>query len=417
MKLFEYEGKRLFREVGIVVPVGVVVEREVETVNELIGELVNENNRADRFVVKAQVLSGKRGKRGLVRVVEGRELISELVNEFIGKEVDGERVGKVLVEEAVDIAQELFVSITYSTKTRGPVLLFSTAGGVEVEAEEMVEEIMLEMGKDVPDFSYKLQATPLRQGFEGQASNKLQTDERQVELIQAKVWQTVNKLWQLFQDKDLFLAEINPLVITVEGQVVALDAKVVTDDAANFRQDWGLPERNMMGTAKSWAELEAEKIDKEDHRGAVGRVYLDLPGDIGVIAAGGGASLVAMDALVSYGLKPANYTEFSGNPPEWKVKRLTEIVLAKDNLRGAILIGGKANFTDQVETLSGFLDALKEVKPQYPIIVRRDGPRMAEAKAMLETAAKDYGWKLEVYDSNVSIIEAVKRLVDLVRSK
>lgn len=403
MKLFEYEGKELFKSVEIAVPKGLVVEG----VNQLVGDSVNRSKQMERAVVKAQVLSGKRGKRGLVKVVEGELEISELVNQLIGLEVDGEKIERVLIEEAVDIAQELFVSITYSTKTRSPVLLFSAEGGMDIESGQVVEELALDLGKDIPNLSYKLQAT----------SNKLKLTEHQLELVEAKVWQVINKLWQLFQEKDLFLAEINPLVITSEGQVVALDAKIVTDDAASYRQKWDLPERNIMGTAKSWAELESEKIDKEDHRGAVGRVYLDLPGDIGVIAAGGGASLVAMDALVSYGLKPANYTEFSGNPPEWKVKRLTEIVLAKQNLRGAILIGGKANFTDQVETLSGFLQALVEINPQYPIIVRRDGPRMIEAKKMLEIAAQKHGWRMQVYDSQMPIIDAVKELVALVGAK
>ena len=194
----------------------------------------------------------------------------------------------------------------------------------------------------------------------------------------------------------------------------ALDSKIVSDDAANFRQKWQLPERNILGTKKSRAELEAEKIDKEDHRGVVGRVYLDLPGDIGVIAAGGGASLVAMDAMVGYGLRPANYTEFSGNPPKEKVKRLTEIVLGKKGLKGAILVGGKANFTDQVETLSGFLEALVKVQPNYPVVVRRDGPRMSEAKKMLLEAAREHNWNMEVYDEETPIIEAVQRLQVLI---
>lgn len=398
MKLFEHEGKKLFQEVGIIVPQGLLVDKT--NLSQELPAWVKSH--AAPLVAKAQVLSGKRGKRGLVRVVKADEVV-ELVNEWLGKQVDGEMVEKVLVEQAVDIAQELFVSITYSTKTRGPVMLFSTKGGVEVEKEGVVDKIKLEFGLDAPNIQLTID------NFDNKS-------ERDVELIQAKVYQAVNKLWQLFQEKDLFLAEINPLAITTQGLVVALDAKVVTDDAANYRQQWDLPERNMMGVSKSWAELEAEKIDQDDHRGSVGRVYLDLPGDVGVIAAGGGASLVAMDALLSQALKPANYTEFSGNPPEWKIKRLTEIVLAKPGLRGAILIGGKANFTDQTETLTGFVEALKEVKPTYPIIVRRDGPRMAEAKAVLEAAAREHGWQLEVYDSTMSIVGAVSRLEQLVNS-
>lgn len=393
MKLFEHEGKGLFSQAGIHVPRSVLVRN--------LGDLNNRNHLpASKLVLKAQVLSGKRGKRGLVKVFDDNELMSEWVEGVLGKEVDGEVVSQVLVEEAVDIAQELFVSITYSTKSRGPVLLLSMQGGMEVEDME-VKEISLRLGMDVPTLGIRFQG--------------LGISEKDEEVLESKIWKIAQKLWRLFQDKDLFLAEINPLAITTDGSVYGLDAKVVTDDASSFRQDWDLPERNMLGKSKSWAELESEKIDAEDHRGVVGRVYLDLPGDIGVIAAGGGASLVAMDALVTYGLKPANYTEFSGNPPGYKVKRLTEIVLADKNLKGAILIGGKANFTDQVETLSGFLDALEEINPSYPIVVRRDGPRMNEAKQLLETAAEKHRWNLVIFDSNTSIIDAVKELVEKVK--
>lgn len=403
MKLFEHEGKDLFEGFGIPVLERVVVDETDKRISELANWINHQDEGVSKWVVKAQTLSGKRGKRGLIQIVEQPELISELANQLISKNIDGETIEKVLVEQAVEIAQELFVSITYSTKTRGPVLLFSLDGGMRVEEME-VTEVPLKVGMDVPqihDLRFMIQ----------------DLSEQKREQFEAKIWEVVQNLWQLFQKKDLFLAEINPLAITADGEVFALDAKVVTDDAANFRQGWNLPERNIMGSKKSWAEVEAEKIDKEDHRGAVGRVYLDLPGDIGVIAAGGGASLVAMDALVSYGLKPANYTEFSGNPPGYKVKRLAEIVLAKENLRGAILIGGKANFTDQVETLSGFLEALKEIDPKYPIVVRRDGPRMDEAKKLLEDAAQKNGWNMVVYDSQTSIIEAVQKLVAKVNSK
>jgi succinyl-CoA synthetase beta subunit len=124
--------------------------------------------------------------------------------------------------------------------------------------------------------------------------------------------------------------------------------------------------------------------------------------------------LVALDALVSYGLKPANYTEFSGNPPAWKVKRLAEIVMSKEGLRGLVLVGGKANFTDQMETLSGFAEALREIKPEYPIVVRRDGPRMAEAKKMLESLASELGLEMVVHDAETPIVEAIGKLEKMV---
>ena len=394
MKLFEFEGKSLFKQYEIKIPEGIVVSEMVEIGGAKISYPV---------MIKAQLLSGKRGKRGLIKKVEKESELKAIIEGWLGLKVNGEEIKSVLVERVVDVVQELFVSITYSTRTRSPLLLVAK-GGIEVESQASVVEMPLKVGMEIP---------PIK--LEGET---LETeDEKDKELLEAKIWKVVQSLWTLFQEKDLFLAEINPLVVTSSNQVIALDAKVVTDDAAEFRQKWELPERNMLGRDKSWAEIEAEKIDAQDHRGVVGRVYLDLEGDIGVIAAGGGASLVAMDALVGFGLKPANYTEFSGNPPKGKVKRLTEIVLAKKRLKGAILVGGKANFTDQVETLSGFLEALHEIVPDYPIVVRRDGPGMNEAKEMLEKAALENNWKIKVFDASVPIVESVRILVDMVAEK
>ncbi len=397
MRLFEYEGKDLFEGAGINVPKRFLVS----SVGEIEDLEINYP-----VVVKAQVLSGKRGKRGLVKLFDDKDGAKSFVKSLLGKEFDGEKVEKVLVEEASEIERELYVSVTYSTKTRGVVLLLGE-GGVDVEQMREVVEIPLDIaGKEIPS---RLAQHIRHAGRDDKAGIG--------SLPASSIEDVVKKLWSLFWERDLFLAEINPLALTKEGKLVALDAKVVSDDAGNFRQKWELPERNMLGKAKSWAELEAEKIDAEDHRGAVGRVYLDLEGDIGVIAAGGGASLVAMDAMVSYGLKPANYTEFSGNPPEWKVERLSEIVMSKKGLKGVILVGGKANFTDQVETLSGFAKVLRKMKPKYPIVVRRDGPRMDEAKKMLEDLGKDLKLNLVVYDANTPIVEAIGKMNKMVEGR
>ncbi len=391
MKLFEHEGKELLRIFGIKVPKRLA--------------LLDENLDKDEVpgfdypvVVKAQVLSGKRGKRGLVKKVETEADLLRFLDRVLGKNFDNEVVGQVLVEEAVEIDQELFVAVTYSTKRRGLVLLIGE-GGMEVEADRRVMETPIKIwtknGKT--EFDYLKENEWLRK-----------SDELRV---------VVERLIKLTIEKDLFLVEINPLGLTTKGGWMALDAKLVADEAAFYRQKWDLPERNMMGRTKTKAEMAAEKIDADDHRGVVGRVYLDLEGDIGVLAAGGGASLVAMDALVDWGLAPANYTEFSGNPPKEKIAKLTEIVLGKKGLKGAILIGGKANFTDQYETLSGFLEAVEKINPKYPLVVRRDGPRMKEAKELLEKRAKERGWRMEVYDARISIGEAVQKLKEMVDGK
>lgn len=394
MRLYEHEGKDLLESAGIATTERVLVDSPDD-----LGKI----GFPYPVVVKAQVLSGKRWQRGLIQECADRGSVEEFVKRVVGNEFDGEVVERVLVERKVDIAKELFVSFTYSTVNRGAVLLCSSAGGVEVESKE--DQVVQMPLNGVSDLQF-------HDGY----SILTRETEKDVEIIK-QLNEVVVKLWELFRERDLFLVEINPLVVTGERKVVAVDAKVVTDDAAAFRQKWDLKPRNMLGRAKTETEAAAEEIDREDHRGVVGRVYLDLPGDIGVIAAGGGASLVAMDAMMSYGLSPANYTEFSGNPPAWKVKRLSEIVMGKKGLKGLMLVGGKANFTDQVETLSGFAEAVKEARPTCPIIVRRDGPRMKEAKEMLESMKEELGLNMEVVDASVPIVEAVGMLARMVGEK
>ena len=159
----------------------------------------------------------------------------------------------------------------------------------------------------------------------------------------------------------------------------------------------------------------AHEIDNEDYRGTAGKTYIDLDGDIAILASGGGASLVALDALMSYGGAPANYTEYSGNPPAEKVKRLTNIVLSKQGLSGCWVVGGTANFTDIYETLQGFAESLLSLspKPDYPIVIRRAGPRDREAFEMLKSFAEKNGFDMHFYDENTPITSTANIIVDL----
>jgi len=162
---------------------------------------------------------------------------------------------------------------------------------------------------------------------------------------------------------------------------------------------------------KTQREKRANKIDEEDHRGVAGKTFLDLDGDIGILASGGGASLTLMDALLSFGGKPANFTEYSGNPPREKVEKLTRIVLDHPGLSGLLVAGVIANFTDIYETVRGILDVLLEMKPDFPIVVRRAGLRDKEAKeAIMEARAK--GLDIYYYDENTPLTQVAKIMVE-----
>ena len=162
----------------------------------------------------------------------------------------------------------------------------------------------------------------------------------------------------------------------------------------------------------------AKEIDKNDHRGSAGSAYIELDGDIAIIAAGGGGSMVNMDALIALGGKPANYTEHSGNPPAEKLEKLTKIVLSKEGLNGCWFVGATANFTDIYETLAGFVDGLRSIKPKpaYPIVVRRGGPRFEEAFEMLKEVGKKEGFDFHIFGPETPMTSTAKIVVDLVNN-
>ena len=191
----------------------------------------------------------------------------------------------------------------------------------------------------------------------------------------------VKKLWSIFWNESALLAEINPLFRLSTGELVAGDAKIILDD---------------------------EKVRPTARR------FISLGGDIAILASGGGASLLSIDALVRRGGQPANYTEYSGNPPASVVRALTKKVLSQKGLRGCWVVGGTANFTDIYETLSGFVAGLREVKPKprYPIVIRRDGPRQKEAFRMLEHIRETEGYELYLSGSEVSLSESARAMVE-----
>ncbi len=335
--------------------------------------------------LKTQTLSGKRAEAGgIVSVKDKEESVKGEVEKLFRKTINGEKVEKVLIEEMVDYDKEYYLSFSYSTKIRGPVLTFGKGGtGVEEKSADIYHLDILKgyNGENVPE-----------------------------ELVE-----TVKKLWEVFTKYDCELAEINPLVITKKGKVYALDAKVILDDDADFRREIQFTERNLFGRPSTDAEIEARKIDEKDHKGTAGSVYWDLDGDIAVIAAGGGGSIVNMDALLAFGGKPANYTEYSGNPPGEKLKKLTQIVLSKKGLKGCWFVGGTANFTDIYETLMGFVEGLREIKPKpvYPIVIRRGGPRDKEAFEALRRIAKEEGFNFHIFGKETPMTSTAKIMVDL----
>lgn len=401
MKLLEHQGKELLKASGIRVPPSIVTDNRsyinLSYHKERYKEFFFEHK---RVVVKAQVIGGKRKKAGLIAASDSYEESLKIIDSMYKKEYAGEPVKTLLIEKALDVAAEHYLSILWDTRTRGPMVLLGKRGGVEVEEAEPPARTTASILDGLRPFEAR--GLVKEADFSGEDALQMAS--------------FVMHAYGCFIAHDCRLLEINPVIRTADGMLFAGDAKVTIDDSAVARQEalrdaTEIEDRSVL----SERALEARKIDYHDHRGVAGKTFLELDGDLAVLASGGGASLAVMDALLEAGGRPANYTEYSGDPPREKVRRLTEITLGRPGLKGCLVAGGRANFTDVFETLSGFIEgvlALKE-RPRYPIVIRRAGPRDKEAFAMLRKAAKEHDLNLHIYGEELPMTKAARILVEL----
>lgn len=371
MKLFEKEAKQLLEEYGLSIP----------------------GKGSDNLVVKAQVLTKNRKKHGGIRFVSSEQEANRLVDEIKESDVNGHEVNDVLIEEEVDFSNEYYISVLYDTDVRGPVLLFSKSGGTGVEDKE-VEKLVLE------DYDQWRIREFLKQ--QGVGSSEI-----------VKLGNVVYRICKCFFEEDCRMIEVNPLVKTENGHIV-LDAMIDLEDDAAYRHKRDYDERSEFGRDKTEREIRAEKIDENDHQGIAGK-YTELDGDIAMMLAGGGASLTNMDALIAYGGQPANYTEYGGNPPTEKVYKLSKIILSKPGLKGCWHVGGTANNTDIYRTMKGFCQALEEIEPDYPIVVRRDGPNADKAFELLRETREKLDLDMKLYRNDTSMTQTAKVLMDMIK--
>lgn len=431
MNLYEFEGKQLFNRYDIPTPVGVVVRP-----GDTVPNLFEEHGLAD-VVVKAQVLSGKRGKNNAIRFCNTQADVEAAVVDLSAMEVRGQYVAAVRIEEKLDIAEEHYLSVTYDTNRKQPIVVYSTEGGVDIE--DVPEEKIIKVHVDVRNPVILSEAkNPLTDERDPSTTFHFAQDDEELQRV-------IQNLWTCFLKEDARVVEINPLVKTVSGAYIAADAKVALDDDAAYRHSSDAIERakekgtappsnweefearTMMGREPTERELAVQHIDAGEkwYQGTAGK-YVEMParnashndaggdGDIAILFSGGGASIANMDALLSVGLQPANYTEYSGNPPREKVYELAKIVLSKPGLRGLWIAGGVANFTNVEATFHGIVDALDEVKPTYPIVVRRAGPFEKEGMELMRACAERNGLNMRLFGKEVSMDETAKVLANMV---
>ena len=356
MKLHEYQSKQIFARYGIPIPKGRVAATasEAKAIAEELG---------GRVVIKSQVLVGGRGKAGGVKLAKDPGEAEQLATQILAMEIKGLPVRKVLVDEAASIESEIYFSITNDRAARKPVMIASAAGGMEIE----------EVAAKTPEKIIKLNIDPLLglrdyQGRDIAASIDLPRD----------YWKDFGKialgLWRVYTETDASLAEINPLVITKDKRMIALDGKMIIDDNAMFRHADLAEMRDLDEEAP--AEVEARKY---------GLSYIKLDGNIGCMVNGAGLAMTSMDIVKLFGGEPANFLDIGGGAGADKVAAAMRIILSDPNVK-AVLFNIFGGITRCDEVARGILTAIKEVKPKVPMVVRLVGTNAEEGRKLLADA-------------------------------
>lgn len=351
MNLHEYQGKQLFAQYGLPVSTGVAAKtaEEAAAATDTIG--------GDRWVVKAQVHAGGRGKAGGVKLVTSKQEIIDFADQWLGKnlvtyqtDANGQPVSRILVESCTDIAQELYLGAVVDRSSRRVVFMASTEGGVEIEkvAHETPEKILkAEIDPLVGAQPYQGRELAFKLGLEGKQVNQF-----------VKIFLGLSKL---FHEKDLALLEINPLVVTKDGDLHCLDAKLNIDSNAIYRH-------------KDLQEMHdpSQEDEREAHAAKFELNYVALDGNIGCMVNGAGLAMGTMDIVKLHGGKPANFLDVGGGATKERVVEAFKIILSDDNV-SAVLINIFGGIVRCDMIAEGVIGAVKEVGVKVPVVVRLEG--------------------------------------------
>jgi succinyl-CoA synthetase beta subunit len=377
LDLYEYQGKELLRQFGIETLEGTVAEspEEAKKAAEQFGGTV---------AVKAQVLTGGRGKAGGIKVVQDPADAEEAARQILGMDIKGHEVRQVLVEAGAAIASEMYLSITVDRAEKKPLILFSTEGGVDIEeVAENKPEALVKIHVDplLGLLPYEVRELTFGAGLEGDVAKG--------------VGKTLQNLYTAFTESDASLVEINPLVATEDGRVLALDAKVTVDDSSLFRH-------------QNIAELhDVEAADPEEQRALdAGLQYVKLDGDVGILGNGAGLVMSTLDVVANAGGEPANFCDVGGGADAEKISEALDIVTSNKQVKSVLfnIFGG---ITRGDEVARGLLGALERSEINLPIVVRLDGTNAEEGRQILSENTPE-----NVYTEE-TMLDAARKAVEL----
>jgi len=361
MNIHEHQAKELFRAYGVPVPEG----RAAASVDEAVGYA--ESQDWEVFVVKAQIHAGGRGKAGGVKITRDKHEVRQLASEIYGKTLvthqtgpQGKKVQRLLIERGSDIARELYLSMIVDRAAGMPVIIASTEGGMEIEkvaAEQPEKIVTVHIDPVIGLQGFHCRRIAFALGLSG-------------DLVK-QCGRMLAALYRLFHEKDCSQIEINPLVVTGDEQLVALDAKVNFEDNALFRHKDVLELRDL--SEEEELEIRASEWDLN---------YIKLDGNIGCMVNGAGLAMATMDIIALAGAQPANFLDVGGTATAERVAEAFKIILADPGVKGIFVnIFGGIVRCDRIA--QGIIDAAKRVDLQVPLVVRLQGTNAEEARAML----------------------------------
>jgi succinyl-CoA synthetase beta subunit len=376
--LYEYQGKQLFARFGIPVSDGRVAASAEEAraaAEELGGQVV----------VKAQVLTGGRGKAGGIKLAETPDEAEARAGEILGMDIRGHTVRKVWIERASDIAREYYLSITFDRGEKKPLFMLTTQGGVDIE----------EVAEKTPEALARLHVDPLV-GFQPYQARWLCFTARVDDPNEQKqVIAIVGKLYEAFVGADAMLCEINPLIVTPAREVKALDSKFTVDDNALFRHP-DVAEMRDVEAADPQERLAREK----------GVTYVKLDGEVGILGNGAGLVMSTLDVIDQVGGSPANFCDLGGGGDAEGVVDALEVITTDPQVK-AILFNIFGGITRCDEVARGILEALERMTIEHPIVVRLDGTNAEEGRRLLTEAAPE---NVHVEETMLSAAERVVEL-------
>jgi succinyl-CoA synthetase beta subunit len=381
LDLFEYQGKQLFARYGIPVSPGGVAD----TVDEAVAAA---EAAGYPVVVKAQVQVGGRGKAGGVKLAENVDEVRTHAGNILGLDIKGHVVGRIWVEHASDIAAEYYASFTLDRAAKSHLGMLSARGGIEIET----------VAEEDPDAIARIHINPVDGLDEVTARAWVAAAKLDPKATEGAV-DILLKLYRAYEDGDADLVEINPLILTPDGKVHALDAKVTLDDNARFRH----PE---------WDELEGlEKLDpREREASEKGLQYVGLDGDVGVIANGAGLAMATCDIVHEVGGRPANFLDIGGGASAQVMANALGVINNDPNVK-SIFINIFGGITKGEEVANGIVQALGEVEISSPIVIRLDGTNADMGREILKSHESDR------LVSKPTMIEAARAAVEFARGR